>query len=232
MAEKYFPILFITGTRIGDAVLSSGLIKRLLDEIPNARFTIVAGPVAAPLFAETEHLQEVIVFTKKRYDAHWFDLWWKVRGRRWGLVVDMRGSGLARFLRSRKRAIYHRRADDPLVHKVIEASKVLRLEDDPPSPYLFTSPETEAAADEIMAGRGPVLAIAPGANWVGKTWPSERFGETATRLLGAGGPLQDGRLLIIGGVEDREAGHSVKLAVSRDRIIGEPGQMNLLTTYA
>jgi len=48
MAGQAFPILFISGTRIGDAVLSSGLIKRLYDEIPNARFTIVAGPVAAP----------------------------------------------------------------------------------------------------------------------------------------------------------------------------------------
>ena len=44
--SRGFPILFITATRIGDAVLSSGLIKRLADEIPNARFTIVAGPVA------------------------------------------------------------------------------------------------------------------------------------------------------------------------------------------
>ena len=48
MATKPFPILFITATRIGDAVLSSGLIKRLLDEIPHARFTIAAsGPASS-----------------------------------------------------------------------------------------------------------------------------------------------------------------------------------------
>ena len=51
-----FPILFITATRIGDAVLSSGLIKRLADEIPEARLTIVAGPLAAPLFANVPRL--------------------------------------------------------------------------------------------------------------------------------------------------------------------------------
>ena len=43
MTSGAFPILFITATRIGDAVLSSGLVRRLADEIPNARFTIVAG---------------------------------------------------------------------------------------------------------------------------------------------------------------------------------------------
>ena len=61
-----FPILFITATRIGDAVLSSGLIKRLSDEIPNARFTIVAGPDAAPLFA---HVPNLVTIRGDRYRA-------------------------------------------------------------------------------------------------------------------------------------------------------------------
>jgi hypothetical protein len=33
MPEAPFPILFITATRIGDAVLSSGLIRRLAEEV-------------------------------------------------------------------------------------------------------------------------------------------------------------------------------------------------------
>ena len=37
MTPGSFPILFITATRIGDAVLSSGLMHRLAEEIPNAR---------------------------------------------------------------------------------------------------------------------------------------------------------------------------------------------------
>jgi ADP-heptose:LPS heptosyltransferase len=232
MVEKPFPILFVTGTRIGDAVLSSGLLKRLSDEIPNARFTIAAGPLAAPLFADTPQLDSVIVMRKAKRSGHWFDLWRRTRSRRWGLVVDLRGSGLARFLRSRKRAIYRRAPGDPVVHKVIEAARVLRVEDDPPAPFLFTSPETEAAADAYLGEGGPILAIAPGAAWVGKTWPAERFAETAARLLAPDGPMPDGRLLILGGAEDREAGRALRLAVSRDRVIGAPGQLDLLTSYA
>ena len=38
------PILFITGARIGDAILSSGLLKVLVDENPDARITVAAGP--------------------------------------------------------------------------------------------------------------------------------------------------------------------------------------------
>src|ERR1700738_4502001 len=43
-------ILFVTATRIGDAVLSTGLLSYLIDRYPTAWLTIAAGPVAAPLF--------------------------------------------------------------------------------------------------------------------------------------------------------------------------------------
>jgi len=232
MADKSFPILFVAGARIGDAVLTSGLIKRLHDEIPHARFTIAAGVPSAPLFAQTPNLDRLIVMEKRKWAGHWISLWLKTRSRRWGLVVDMRGSGLARTLSSRRRAIYRRTPGAAPVHKVIEAARVLRVEDEPPPPYLFTTPETEQAAQDYLGVGGPILAIAPGANWVGKTWPPERFGETAARLLAPDGPLPHGRLLVIGSQADREAGRMVKLAVSRDRTIGEPGQLDLLTTYA
>jgi ADP-heptose:LPS heptosyltransferase len=232
MAGKSFPILFVTGTRIGDSVLTSGLIKRLHDEIPNARFTIAAGAPSAPLFAATPNLDRLIVMEKRRWAGHWISLWMKTRGRRWGLVVDMRGSALARLLSSRRRAVYRRAPGAAPVHKVIEAARVLKLEDEPPPPYLYTTPEIEQAADAYLGVGGPILAIAPGANWVGKTWPAERFGETAARLLARDGPLPNGRLLVVGSQADREAGRMVKLAAPRDRIIGEPGQLDLITTYA
>ncbi len=43
-------VLFITATRIGDAVLSTGVLGHLIERHPDSRFTIAAGPAAAPLF--------------------------------------------------------------------------------------------------------------------------------------------------------------------------------------
>ena len=103
-SPKAFPILFICSSRIGDAVLASGLVKRLHDENPEARFTIVAGPLSAPLFADTPNLDRIIVMQKTKGKGHWFKLWTQVRGRNWGLIVDRRGSSIARFLRARRRA--------------------------------------------------------------------------------------------------------------------------------
>ncbi|MDX9997638.1 MAG: glycosyltransferase family 9 protein [Phenylobacterium sp.] len=231
MARGSFPILFITATRIGDAVLSSGLIKKLLDEIPHARFTIVAGPDAAPLFADVPHLERIIVLDKTPGGGHWLSLWSQVRHRKWGLVVDLRGSAINRFLSTRRRAV-HRKHSGPPVHKVIEAARVLKLEDDPPAPYLFTSAETEARAEELTAGQGPILALAPAANWVGKTWPIERFAQAAIQLLGKGGPMEGGRLMILGGRADQQIVASLRHVVLKSRFIDLVGKVDVLTAYA
>ena len=43
-------ILFVTSNRLGDAVLSTGLLDHLLRTHPDARITIVCGAVAAGIF--------------------------------------------------------------------------------------------------------------------------------------------------------------------------------------
>lgn len=231
MSRGGFPILFITATRIGDAVLSSGLVRKLLEEIPNARFTIVAGPAAAPLFAEVPNLDRVIVMSKTQGSGHWFRLWRQVRRREWGLVVDLRGSAISRFLRRKRRAVF-RRASGPPVHKVVEASSVLRMGEDVAAPHLFTLPETESRAVDLTHGEGPILALGPAANWVGKTWPLERFARTAIELLGEGGPLSGGRLMVLGGPGDQHVIDSLRHVVLKDRLIDLVGKVDLLTAYA
>jgi ADP-heptose:LPS heptosyltransferase len=236
MTQRAFPILFITATRIGDAVLSSGLIKFLADQIPNARFTIVSGPLAAPLFAHVPGLDRVIVMEKGKGKGHWFKLWNQVRHRKWGLVVDLRGSGTAYFLRREKRAVWKRNTGEPL-HKVVEAAKVLKLEGDPPAPHLYITPDVQALADQLLAPRpgepaGPILAVGPASNWVGKIWPIERFAQTAQQLLGPGGPLEGGRLLILGGPGDGRMVEELRMASARGRTIDLTGKVDLLTAYA
>jgi ADP-heptose:LPS heptosyltransferase len=233
MDQPRFPVLFITSSRIGDAVLTSGLLQRIVEEAPHTVFTIAAGPLTAPLFKDTPGLEKLVPFERKPFSGHWFDLWSEARKRRWGLVLDMRGSALARFLNARRRAVKKPApAGAPLVHKVIEAARVLRIEDDPPAPFLYTSPETEARAEALTQGSGPILALAPAANWVGKTWPAERFAVLAAELLGPGGPMPGGRLMLLGGPGDRWAAEPPRRATARDRLIDLVGKVDLLTAYA
>lgn len=230
MVTRPFPILIVGPTRIGDAVLASGLVKKLADEAPGARFTIAVGPAAAPLFREVPGLDELIVMEKRPWSGHWFSLWNRVRRQRWSLIIDMRGSALSDFLRRERRAV-HKKSAEP-THKVIEAARLLTLEADPPAPYLFTSDEIEARADELVGHGGPILAMGPAANWMGKAWPIERYGRLANELLDADGPMAGARLMILGGPDDVRYVEPLTQAMPRDRLIDLTGQADLLTAYA
>lgn len=230
MIPKRFPILFIAPSRIGDAVLSSGLIAALVAEIPNARFTIVASALTAPLFAHVPRLGQLIVMEKRPFGGHWFGLWKRTRERRWGLIVDLRGSAISGFLMRQRRAVH--RPGGPAVHKVVEAARLLQLGDAPPSPVLYTDERIDSAAAALTRGGGPILAIGPATNWVGKTWPAERFAQVARALLGPGGALEGGRLMILGGPDDRAVGAAVRSAVPKDRLIDLVGKVDLLTAFA
>lgn len=230
MARASFPILFIAPSRIGDAVLASGLIKALVDQVPTARFTFVGSTVTAPLFADTPGIERTIVMEKRPFAAHWLALWRRVRAVKWGLVVDLRGSAISGMLRRSRRAVWAK-SPGP-THKVVEAARLLRLEDAPPAPFLFVSAETQARADQLTAGDGPILAIAPGAGWIGKAWPAERFSAVARKLLAPEGPLAGGRLMILGAVRDRTVALAVGAAVASSRRIDLAREEDLLLGYA
>jgi ADP-heptose:LPS heptosyltransferase len=228
-------VLFITKGRVGDAVLTSGVLRQLVQSEPEAHFTIVAGPIAAPLFLDTPRVEELIALGRRPYKLHWLDLWRQVRGRRWKTVVDMRGSGLAYALSARRRRVYRparQPAGSPPLHKVQQAASVIGRLDDPPSPFLYTSAAREARADDLVGRQGPVLAIAPAANWPPKCWPAERFAQTAIELVKPLGPLAGGRVLVTGGPLDHRACQPILSAFPPDRVVDLVGSVDLLTTYA
>jgi len=230
MAPKRFPILFITASRIGDAVLSSGLIRALAEEVEGARFTIVASALTAPLFTEVPGLTRLIVMEKRPLGLHWYGLWRQLGAQDWGLIVDLRGSPVSTFMRRRRRAVH--KPGGAAVHKVIEAARLLKLEENPPAPFLYTSSEIEARAEALTAGDTPILAIAPAANWVGKIWPAERFGHAARKILGPGGALEGGRLMILGGPDDRDVALALSGVLPRARLIDLVGSESLLVCHA
>jgi ADP-heptose:LPS heptosyltransferase len=232
MAAKPFPILFIAGASLEEAITSSGLIRKINEEAPGARFTIATGEAAAALYAATPNVEAIVRLEAKPDAREWIAFWRRALDRRWGLVVDLRGSGVGWWLRRRRRATAHPGHADPPIHKVIEAAAALGLEDDPPAPWVYVDGRIEAAAEAVLGDQRPILAIAPGGPWTGKTWPAERFAQVVAQLLSPDGLMEDARLMVVGGPEDVDAGRAVKLATSFDRLVSEPGDLTLLQTYA
>jgi heptosyltransferase III len=219
-------ILFVTATRIGDAVLSTGLLSHLLRRYPGARLTIAAGPVAAPLFALAPGLKRLFVVHKQRWSLHWLSLYAAVAARRWDLVVDLRGSALAWLLRAGERRVMAK--GNAHAHRVQQLGGLFDL-DPPPDPILWTGPEHERAATELVAAGGPVLAIGPAANWRGKQWRAERFAELARRLTASGGVLPGARVAVLAAGHERPQAVPVLDAIPDVRRIDLVGQTDLLT---
>ncbi len=189
-------ILFVTATRLGDAVLSTGLIGHLLRTHPEAHFTIACGPVAAGLFARMPRLERLIVLRKRRLSLHWLGLWREVAPTRWDLVVDLRASALAWTVLAGRRVVAQggRRPG----HRVAQLGALFGLSP-PPLPTAWTAPEDDARAAQALPTGTPWLVLGPTANWAPKVWPAERFIEAARALTGPGGSLEGARIAVLAG---------------------------------
>lgn len=221
-------ILFVTSTRIGDAVLSSGVLAHLVETRPEARFTIACGPVAASLFAGVPRLDRVIALRKGRFAAHWRKLWRETVGIRWDTVVDLRRSALVWTLCAKHRV---RHGAERGAHRVVANAAMLGL-DPPPAPKLWTLPAHDARAAALIPDGGPVLAIGPTANWAGKTWPIARFVELARRLTAPGAPFADARLAVFAAPGEADAAEPLAAALPPDRVLRLTGERDLLAVYA
>lgn len=222
-------ILFVTSTRIGDAVLSTGLLSHLVRDHPHARLTIACGPVAAPLFGAVPGLERIIVLEKQPWARHWRNLWRECIGLRWDIIVDLRGSLATLFLRSPRRYVYH--TDRALAHKVRQLARVMDLHP-PPAPTLWTLPVHEAEARALIPDGAPVLALGPTVNWAGKQWPIENFIALTERLTAEGRALAGARVLVLGAPGERDVAAPLIEAIPPERLIDAVGTLHLLTAFA
>ena len=228
-------VLFVTSNRIGDCVISSGVIREIERQLPGAAITVACGRPPAPLFRAAPGVERVIILDKKKAAGHWFDLWKQVVGTRWDLVIDIRGSALSYLIPVRRRCVYNRSWETGLpkvemVSRLIGAPAALD-----PELFLDDQARREAAAiiDPQLAtgpGPGPILALAPIAHQPGKSWPAERWGALVERLRAE--PRFDGwRFMLVGGPGDH-APAAPALKAAAERAIDCVGRGDILASAA
>lgn len=192
-------LLFITSNRLGDAVLSTGLLDQALQRFKPTEVWIACGSIAAPLFQGVPNLKAILPIEKEPYARHWLQLWLRLVPRHWGMVIDLRNSVVSYTLLADK--VFRFARADKTKHKAEQLAAVLQLPQPPLNKICLTQEAKAFAATHVPEGE-PMLALCPTANWEPKTWPIERFIETAQRL-----PYK--RIAVFGAAHERAQAESL-----------------------
>ena len=224
-------ILFITSNRIGDAMLSTGLLDHLVHQYRESEVTVACGPAAVPLFTDAVNVNRVLPMTKQKISGHWLKLWKEVVATHWDIVVDLRASAIAWLLLADKRYVLDTAKSAEPVHRVIQLAQLMEL-DPPPNPRVWLSKETRAAGTDHIPKGGFVLALGPTANWTGKQWPADRFAEAALRLTSPGAFLEGARFAVFGGPGEEEMAAPLIAALPADKTFNLIGKIDVATAAA
>ncbi len=181
-------ILFITTSNLGDAVLTTPVLQRLIDLNGEGSVSVMAGAKAAPLFQGDTALAQVIVYDKRAPLHDKIGLLLMLRRQRFDQVVDMRRTLFPLFilglraippmLRQRRKPGYAALEHWQNAFGESVAIQALRWR-------VAISDEAVRKADALLfmdGARGSFVGLAPGAASDLKRWPLERFAKLANRL--------------------------------------------------
>ena len=222
-------VLFITSTRIGDVILSTGLLEYLRKINTDVEFTIACGPAAAPLFEEFPNLKRLLILDKMIFSLHWLRLWFYTIGNFWDIVIDLRNAPISyALLRKRRYGIPRNFINDLRVKRI---SKTLKLSEIAP-PKIYASAKAFELSTQIIPSSSQVLAIGPTANWRAKTWESSYFAELILRLTAPSGILPNAYILLLGRDDERPSALNLIHSIPENKLIDLVGGADLLTVYA
>ncbi len=213
-------ILVISSNRIGDAVITCGVLDHLIRTYPTCRITIACGPVAEGVFARMPNRERTILIEKRPFDLHWLQLWRQVVLTVWDLVVDFRGSAMAYLVPGRRRAVRRR-----MPGRMFEQHAALLNISPAPLPVVWTDPADRARAAALVPAGRPVLGLGPTANWPPKAWAAERFARLVAAL--EAGPLQGATVVVFAGPGAREHAMAAPLLAALPKAIDLRGRLTV-----
>lgn len=217
-------LLFITSSRIGDAILSTGALNHFIEKHPGLEVTIAAAPLTLPLFENVPGLSRLIPVVKKPFHRHWVDLWRHCRSESWDIVLDIRGSLVSYFLKASERYVWKSQKTNE--HRAIQSGRLIGVFPAPP-PSLWLR-ETHLQTARSLMGEVPVLALAPAANWIGKQWPPSAFAQLARQFT----QRYDAKVAVFAAPEERASIQLVLEAIPQDKRLDLVGKLSLLEIAA
>jgi ADP-heptose:LPS heptosyltransferase len=84
---RHYKVLFLRHDRIGDMILSTGILRAIADAYPTIQLDVLASRSNAPVLRNESYLHDVLVFDK-RAPGSFPDMWAELRRRGYDAVID------------------------------------------------------------------------------------------------------------------------------------------------
>lgn len=195
-------ILFLTHTNIGDAVLSTIVLNRLLNDYPDATVDVACGAKAMDLFKGLPNLGELVPVVKKKRHGHYIDLWKRFRKHKYEIVVDLRGSALPLFLK--KKSTIRFSSKNKSVHKAQQLADLYPSEL-PVQQKVWLDPELAESVKQQASAQGKssvIIGLGATSNWHAKTWPQRKFAILVNQILNTPG-FENASFAVFGAPHER-----------------------------
>jgi lipopolysaccharide heptosyltransferase II len=197
-------ICVIKPSALGDVVQSLPLLPVLRERFPQARLAWVVNLEFSELLSGHPHLDDLLLFHRRGTARQYLHLLHELREAQFDLVFDLQGLMRSGVMAAATRAPLRVGLETsregsglachltiPNTGKMMSAfqrywriAEELGLGDRPPQTIVQTSDNDRAwAAAELRRLSGPILAIHPGARWMTKRWPVEKFAVVANKAM-------------------------------------------------
>ncbi len=220
---RYKRILIVQTAFIGDVILSTPLVRSIRKTFPDSFISFLLIPQTKEVLANNPHLNEVLVYDKRRNKGagEFLRIVKRIAERKFDLAMiphrSLRSALLAYLSRIPERIGFDKSAGSFLFTRRLvyhdnmhEVDRNLSLLSDfnhlPENrgPELFPSFEDFFYVRQLLSECGikeddKIVGIAPGSVWPTKRWISERFGEVSQLLMEKAGA----KVIFLGSEEDR-----------------------------
>ena len=241
-------ICVIKPSALGDVVQAVPLLPVLHERFPNAQIDWVINQELADLLVGHPHLDKLLPFHRRGTARQYLHLLHNLRERQYDLVFDLQGLMRSGLMAAATRAplrigletsregagfachftIPQTGKATPAFQRYWRIAEELGLGDRSPQTIVqMADRDREWARSELRALNGPILAIHPGARWMTKRWPVEKFAVVANKAMRQYGFS----VVILGSKAEMPLAHELQTLlqgfVSRKTVLNLTGQTTL-----
>ena len=218
-------VLFITSTRIGDAVLSTSVLNYIKQKFPHSSLYIATGKNASLLFKNFNNVKKIFILKKNFFKTHWLKLWLQTFFNKWDIVIDLRGSVISYLIFNNQKYIYKKLNEN--IHRLDELALLMKTNYLPsPSIPVFNN-DIENISKNFLKIKNSI-AIGASANWPAKVWPSKNFVKLIKMLIKEKKIGKIKSVVFFGSSKDKQNAKRIIKSIGKIKVKNLCGKLNLL----